>query len=319
MRGSFAVLLVLCGLCLACNGESRRPEAKTERESALPEDPSPVAAPAPPVVAEPSRDLELPEPKKAKAAKLEVLVSERPSEVAEKKVLAGYERLGMSRNGERLSVHTDRNGAEFPHSLTSAHLGGTAVAQGVGAGPARALKVDLHLETQGTRFAGCDCKKRNCGCEKIIPYSYISISHELPAKVFLGQFESLSFWSRSAEPFELQVVLSCFVRARPDAGYLDAAHTELDPCWHNTRVELKLPDPIEIRGDDKWHRYEVRMADLPAPEPVLQYDRGLVACTFDDVTQIAYVLKKSHPAVLGEYPRDQGTIYFDDLEGLGKR
>lgn len=250
-----------------------------------------------------------------------VLVSETAPESGGRQLLAGYERLGKPKNREFIEVNTDRNAVEFPSSLTLAKIRGAKVAKGEGAGPARALELDFTMVDQHATFAGCSTKTA-CGCEDIKPYAYISLSHGLPAEAHASDFKWLSFWARSQEPYDLHLILSCFVEPRPldnvppNNGYLDAAHTQMDPCWHSPRVELPLSDPIAIRGDNQWHRYQVRIADLPPSEPVTLTGGAQMVCTLDKVTHVVYVLKKNHPPLPGEYPKDQGAVFFDNLEGL---
>ncbi len=321
--GKWATALLLCSLSasLACQSQDRHSSAETERGGAPSHALAPVVASPVPVVA-PVAALEPRAVESTKPArpKLQVLVSEGPSDDPDGRLLAGYERLGKPRNHERVEVSTDRNAAEFPGSVSSARIGGVAVAAGVGAGKARAMELVLRLQNQRTPFATCigDASgATGCGCDDVIPYAYISVSHDLPAKTRLDQAKFLSFWARSEQPFQLHMVLSCYVEARPEAGYLDAARTKMDPCWQSPRVELNLPDPIDIRGDDQWHRYQVRIDDLPPGERVFMSDGGPVVCSLDNVAQVAYVLKKSQPPEPGEYPEDKGVIFFDDLQALG--
>ncbi len=280
----------------------------------LPHEPTPIATPVPP----PPAPVVPPPPVKAKMV---VLVSDTAPESGGRQLLSGYERLGKSKNRELVEVNTDHNAVEFPSSLTAAQIRGAKVGKGEGAGLARALQLDFTMVDQHTPFAGCGTKTA-CGCEDIKPYSYISLSHALPPEAHASDFKWLSLWARSQEPYDLHLILSCFVEPRPmdtvppNNGYLDAAHTQMDPCWHSPRVELPLSDPIAIRGDNQWHRYQVRIADLPPSEPVTLTGGAQMVCTLEKVTHVVYVLKKNHPALPGEYPKDQGSVYFDNLEGL---
>lgn len=249
----------------------------------------------------------------------EITVSTTPPQEADAALLNGYER-----RDRRVEVNTDRNAVEFPRSLTDARLSYPANPADQGAGRARALQLALRLPDQTSEFATCSGKSA-CGCNGITPYAYISLSHPLPPGTDLSAWRDLSLWVRSAEPFDLHLVLSCFVEPRPlrtDApfdGYLDAAHTEMNPCWHAPRVELPLRAPIAVLGDDQWHRYQVRVDDLPASPPVELSGGGQMICTLAKVTHVVYVLKKGHPRLPGDYPRDSGVVRFDDLQALRPR
>ncbi len=310
--------LALGCLALACQPESRpAPPA----EKAMPSEelavaaaapvPPPVAAAAPvppPVAAEP-------EAEKPKPTRLWVVVSEEPPTEPVRELLASYDRRGKGQTPWHVDVHTDRNAAEFPGSVTRVKLGYVADPVAVSGAKARAMKVELTLKNQMTPFAGCDTKRGSatgCGCEKIIPYTYIALVHRLAVSTRLDKSKYLSFWAKSAEPFDLQLALGCYIEPRPDVGYLDAARQHPDPCWLNLRSELKLPDPVQIRGDDQWHRYQVRIDDLPPSEVV----EGM-SCTLRNVTQISYVLQKGVSPKPGEFPADQGMVVFDDLEAFG--
>lgn len=249
----------------------------------------------------------------------EVHVEETPPQDTDALLLSGYER-----KEKRVEVSTDRNAVEFPSSLTSARLSYKANPPDQGAGKARALQLDLRLPDQTTEFATCSGKNA-CGCTEIIPYAYIALSHTLPVGTELAKWRDLSFWVRSSEPFDLHLVLSCFVEPRPlrtDApfdGYLDAAHTEMNPCWHSPRVELPLRAPIAVLGDDLWHRYQVRVDDLPASPPVELSGGGQMICSLANVTHVVYVLKKGRPRLPGDFPKDAGVIRFDDLQAVRPR
>ncbi len=337
--GKRAVVFTACVLVGACqprpaseppktvnaepSGEERdNPEAATAATAlavavtaaTLPHEATPIATVPPPPK---------PEAPKPPRPKLQVLVSETAADDPAKQLLIGYERLGKSKKSEHIDLNTDRNAVEFPASVTSAKLRGVKVAASEGAGRARALEVEFNLQDQRAEFAGCSAKAA-CGCEGAIPYAYVSLSQQLPTDAHLDQFPSLSFWARSPESYQLHIILSCFVEPRPldtlapSNGYLDEAHTQIDPCWHAQRVELPLSDPIDIRGDNVWHRYQFRIADVPPSEPVTLMGGGLMVCSLDKVNHVVYVLKKSHPPQLGEYPKDQGIVQFDNLERLTK-
>lgn len=341
-----ALILTLTGLATACQSEPRRKPAQIRPGSADPVARSPVAVAS---MAGPMQPVQAPSPTQAPAAataemapppgemaepvmpeaepaeatppvKLEVEVSESPSEDPARQLLVGYERLNK-RAAESVEISTDRNGSEFPGSLTRAKIRSVAVPIEEGARTPRAMTLELSLPEQRTPYAAC-LHKSDCGCEDTKPYAYISLSHALPTDAHLNQYKSLSFWARSGEAFELHVILSCYVQPRPQStvapfnGYLDAAYTQVDPCWQSPRVELPLSDPIEIRGDDVWHRYQFSVADLKPGEPVELRGGGLMECSLGKVTHVAYVLKKSKPRMAGEYPEQKGVVYFDDLEGI---
>lgn len=329
--GRIAAILALCSLGLACQDETQSQRPQAEADHAEPGHPAPVVAsvanpvvrpqePAPlaPPVAQPPPAAA---PVKAVQPKLDVLVSQRPADDPGKRLLAGYERLGKGKNTEHIEISTDRNAVEFPDSLTRAKIRGVAVAADEGAGKARAMMLELRLVDQQAKYAACTVGD-GCGCEGVIPYAYVSLSHDLPAKVRVDEFKALSFWVRSKEPFQLHMVLGCYIQPRPKStaapldGYLDAALTEMNPCWQSPRAELTLPDPIEILGDDIWRRYQVPIAGLKTSEPVELLGGGEMVCQLGKVTRVAFVLKKSHPLVPGEYPKDEAVIFFDDLEGL---
>lgn len=332
--------LLLAWLCAGCHSEPKRqahegtepppvampeprptPLAEAVTPTALPTRGAPAAAvPLAPAASEPTA-----EPPPPLKPHLDVTVSDLPAQGTETEVrlLAGYERLGKRRNPERLEISTDRNSAEFPGSHTRAVVTGVTVPPGVGAVPvgqakAQAMQLKFTLEQQKTPFAGCD-RKSGCGCAGIVPYAYLSLAHALPPGVRLDEYKHLSFWAKSAAPFDLHVVLSCYVEARPDAGFRDLAHKEMDPCWHPTRVQRQLPEPVPIRGDGQWHRYQFRIDDLPPPEKVFLKDGGPMACTVDNVTEVSYVFEKNEPPVQGEYPGTQGIVWFDQLQAVGTR
>ena len=331
-----AAFLALGCLGLACQGDpqpKRAPPAAYAAASASPASASAASASAAPTAA--ADPVRAPQEASAAAAStppaadlrrsprtsLQLGVSEVASDDPGKQLLVGYERLGRSRNLQRVDISTDRNAVEFPASVTSARIRGVAVPADTGAGKGRAMSLKLRLREQWAEFAAC-IGNPTCGCEGVIPYAYISLGQELPAEPRLDAFKTLSFWAKSKEPFELHMVLSCYVEPRPKStvapnnGYLDEAHTKMDPCWQSPRVELPLSDPIEILGDDMWHRYQVPIADLKPSAPVKVNGAGQMVCSLDKVTHVAYVLKKSQPPEPGEYPQDEGEILFDDLEGL---
>jgi len=338
--GNMALLLSLGSLGLACQPEPQRPRIVAAENSAEPDlaapavasaptpvasaqEPTPTAAQTPTAVQVPLGPSAVPSAE-GPQSQLQVLVSDLPAVDPGKRLLVGYERLGKPRNAERIEVNTDHNAVEFPSSVTSAKIRSVAAPDDLGSGSTRAMKLQLRLQDQQTDFAGCIGKvgKDGCGCEDLIPYAYISLSHGLPTGVHLHEFNALSFWVKSADPFELHIVLSCHIEPRPktsggaNRGYLDAAHTQIDPCWQSPRVELPLSSPIAILGDNAWHRYQVTIAELKASAPVKLQGGGTMVCSLDKVTHVAYVLKKSHPPEPGEYPKDAGVVYFDDLDGV---
>ncbi len=338
------LLSVLACLLIGCQPAADRPEPKAEPEEAEAPPPAPAQepppAPLPPpasptstALAEPATSTALAEPATSVAAaeavtaavaapgaatptKWEVEVSDTPSAEPEPKQLASYDRKGPATAPWQVAVHTDRNAAEFPGSVTSARISYVAEAVAVAGKLARAMKVVFRLDNQIKPFAGCDGKAgasaNACGCDKIVPYAYIALVHKLRRNLQLDTSKYLSFWAKSADPFDLHVSLGCYVEPRPGAGYLDAARRHPDPCWHAIRSELKLPKPIAIAGGSTWRRYQFRLDALPPSEVVVG-----TACTLSTVTQISYVIKKDGSLKAGEYPKDKGEILFDDLEALG--
>lgn len=331
--------LILVNAC----GETRPPRPEPEapptaqEASPLPQAPTPEAAGALPAAATPgaapagavelaasaSAAQALPGSATAAAAReLEVEVSELPPSATESQLLVGYERPAKGGRREAVELSTDHNSVEFPQSLTRARISYVRNPSDAGAGAARALELKFALPSQKTPFATCSGKSA-CGCKGIVPYAYISLSHDLPKGADLSNWQHLSFWARSKKPFDLHVMLSCFVEPRPQRtmppfdGYLDEDLTEMNPCWYAPRAELPLREPIAILGDDRWHRYQVRIDDIPPSEPVTFSGGGQMVCSVKAVTHIVYVLKKAHPPATGEYPLDSGSVQFDDLQVVG--
>lgn len=338
-------LMLLAAVLMSACGEPRpprpapNPEDSAPQASSLPQEPSPTAVAALPDAVTPggaatptgavdlavgaSDAQALPGATTPAAAQpLDVEVSDLPPSDTQTQVLVGYERPGKSRRREPVDLSTDRNSVEFPQSLTRAKISYVANPAGSGAGPARALELEITLPSQQTQFATCSGKSA-CGCKGIVPYAYISLSHGLPAGTDLAKWQHLSLWVRSKEAFDLHVMLSCFVEPRPRQtmppfnGYLDEDLTEMNPCWYAPRAELPLREPIRILGDDRWHRYQVRIDDIPPGEPVTFTGGGQMVCTVQAVTHVIYVLKKNQPPVTGEYPANTGVIRFDDLQAVG--
>jgi hypothetical protein len=322
-----AAALTLCTLGLGCQPEPHPPLAAaaqgpadepafgaTSTRTALAADSTPTVAPTPPP---PPRTVF----RKPPHPVLQVQVSETPADDPRKRTLVSYDRLGRSRNPDHLEVSTDHNSVEFPVSLTTAKVRGVAIPEHVAAGKGQAMALSLRMPEQKTPYVTC-IGKDGCGCEGVIPYAYVSVAHDLPQDVHLDEYKALSFWSRSKEPFELHMVLRCYIEPRPQSnvppfnGYLDEGLTQPDPCWQAPRVELTLSDPIEIRGDDVWHRYRVPITGLKVSDPVKLPGGGEAVCQLSQVTEVAYVLRKSIPVEPGEYPKSEGVVYFDDMEGL---
>lgn len=248
-----------------------------------------------------------------------VQMSDLPSDATSLVVIAGYDKAKKTKPLEPLEINTDKNAVEFPQSRTALKLVSVPVAKGEGVGEGRALGLDFVMPDQTTPYAPC-LGKGTCGCHQIVPYAYINVLHTLPKGTQLADWQDLSFWVRSKEPFGLHLVLSCFVEPRPMSnvapfnGYLDDALTEMDPCWQPRRVELNLSDPVAVVGDDRWHRYAVRVAGLPPGQPVTMADGSLKACTLQEVTHVGFVVKRSRPAMPAEYPKDAGLILLDEVE-----
>jgi hypothetical protein len=283
--------------------------------------PEPVTTIAQPAAASPTAVEAPAEATEAALPPTIVRVSDLPSDSTQITNLFSYDKPKKGKLPTVLEVNTDRNAVEFPLSLTRAETRYANVPSLEGAGPGRALEVEFTMPAQTTPYAPC-MGKGTCGCHAIVPYAYVSLTHTLPPGSDLSTWDQLSFWARSKELYGLHVVLGCFTEARPRSnvppfnGYLDDELTEMDPCWQPRRVELKLADPVQIAGDDKWHRYEVSIAGLPPGQPIELSGGKLMACTLDKVTHITFVMKKSRPPLPIEYPKDHGIVWLDDVQAL---
>lgn len=321
----FAVILPgSLWLALGCDRPTPPPEpaqAAPEPAPAVAEPAAATATAAPPEAASPTDAPAAASPSTADwaPAKTVVQMSDLPSDATSLVVIAGYDKAKKNRPLEPLELNTDRNAVEFPQSKTAVKLVSVPVAKGEGVGEGRALGLDFVMPDQTTPYAPC-MGKGSCGCHKITPYAYINVLHALPKETRLAEWQDLSFWLRSKEPFGLHLVLSCFIEPRhmsnvaPFNGYLDEALTEMDPCWQPRRVELNLSDPVAIVGDDRWHRYAVRVAGLPPGQPVTMTDGSLKACTLAEVTHVGFVIKRSRPPLPAEYPHDAGLVLLDEVQ-----
>jgi hypothetical protein len=277
------------------------------------EEPAPAATPtSPPADASPTA----PPPTLApERPPLPVTIYDTPSDAPAQVTLVSYNPPRNRTPPESVDVGTDRNSAEFPRSQTVARIKRVPVPRGEGLGAGKALRLDFRMPILTEVRDVCEQTHPRCGCDQTKPYAYISLDQPLPAQTDLSQYSDLSLWLRTKEPYDLHLVLTCYVVPAPLFSF-DGKEPRPDPCWHAPRATIDVP-PIPVRGDDRWHRYQFRTADLPPQQSSTGPDGELV-CTLAEVTRVAYVLTRKAPTEPGEYPKDEGTVFFDDFTAIAR-